>query len=315
MANVLVTGASGFVGANLVHSLLSKDHRVAVFTRNTARAWRLGDVLQKICVYPVDLIQKEDVVDAINHIRPSVVYHCATYGGYPYQTDSAMIMRTNILGSLHLFEALSRCDGLTKVVNIGSSSEYGQKPAPLRETDLPEPSTPYGTAKAAQTLLAFAMAKQGLPLVTFRLLSVYGPYEESGRLITDIMVALVTKKPLALSSPFPRRDFVFTEDVIEALLRAVASPHKNGEIYNIGCGRDWTIGDVVHIAQEVTDTPLSISWNVKEKERTFNTNAPWFADIKKSEKDLGWQPHHTLAQGLEKTYRWFQNNINLYEKT
>lgn len=314
MASVLVTGAAGFVGANLVRSLLSEGHNVAVFARDSSRAWRLNGLSSKIHAYPVDLTQKEEVANAIKYIQPAIVYHCATYGGYPSQTDSSTIMHTNILGSLHLFEALLKCNGLTKVINIGSSSEYGRKPAPLREIDLLEPSTPYGVAKAAQTLLASAMAKQGLPLVTLRLLSAYGPYEESGRLISDIMVALTTKKPLALSSPSPRRDFVFIEDVIEALLRAAASPHHTGEIYNIGCGRDWAIADVVRIAQEVTNIPLSIKWGAKEKERRFNTEAPWFADIKKAQEDLGWSPRNTLTQGLEKTCQWYQNHIHLYEK-
>ena len=315
MANILVTGASGFIGANLVRSLLNEDNDVSVFMRDASRAWRLSDIVNKLRVYPIDLTNKEEVARAVHAIKPELVFHCATYGGYPSQKNSAGIMQTNVLGSLFLFEALEACASAHHIINIGSSSEYGLKQSPMRETDALEPSTPYGVAKVAQTLLATHFAREkNLPIVTLRPLSVYGPYEELGRLISDIMIAIVTKKPLMLSSPAPRRDFVFTDDIIEAFRKAIQKPAHTNKIYNIGNGKDYSVGDVINLVKEITDTTISIIWGSQEKMRSFNTSASWVADISKAREHLDWQPRYSLQKGLEKTYQWYQKNIHLYER-
>lgn len=316
MSKILITGASGFIGANLVRALLAENNDIAVFVRNTPGAWRIADIFDQLRVYPIDLTKKDNVIRAAQEIQPDIVYHCATYGGYPFQKNSALTMQTNVLGSLYLFEALEACGSAHHIINVGSSSEYGIKQKPMRETDALEPTTPYGIAKATQTQLATYFAKEkNLPIITLRPLSVYGPYEEPGRLISDIMTAMVTRKPLALSSPLPRRDFVFSDDMIEALKKAACAPVKNNEIYNISGGKDYAVGDVIELAQKITNITIPITWGAQEKTRSFNTSASWVADISKARDHLGWQPKHSLQEGLETTYRWYQNNIHLYEKS
>jgi nucleoside-diphosphate-sugar epimerase len=204
---------------------------------------------------------------------------------------------------------LESSGGVKRLINLGSSSEYGIKSKPMKETDMLEPITPYGITKVAQTLFAQYFSRQSsLPSVTLRLFSVYGPYEEPGRLIYDIMVALIQKNRLKLGSPLPRRDFIHVDDVIIALQKAAKTRGVEGEIFNIGGGKDYSVKDAVDIARDISETDLKVTWNVKDKKRTFDRNTRWVANIQKAKQLLGWKPIHSFRDGLSETYRWYRDN-------
>lgn len=215
MFSSIITGASGFVGSNLVRRLLENNHKVYVISRKNSNLWRLNDVLQKLDIHIVDMNNVKKLKLLIRKIEPQYIFHLATYGGYPFQRDSGIIVQANILNTVNLMEAAKNCTSLKRFINVGSSSEYGLKSKPMRENDSTEPNTPYGISKVCQTNFAkYFYEKYNLPSVTLRLFSVYGPYEESGRLIYDIMMAIVKNKKLKLSTPIPRRDFIYIDDVM-----------------------------------------------------------------------------------------------------
>lgn len=314
MARVLVTGAAGFVGANFVRFLLTKgEDEIVVFLRDKSNRWRINDVEKNLRVIPLDLSKTDAIAPAIKTIDPDFVYHFATYGGYPVQYDVPTIIKTNILGSAALMEGLESAPSFKRLINIGSSSEYGST-FPMQEEMLIAPNTPYGIAKAAQTFFAQYVSRyRNVPAVTLRFFSVYGPYEKPGRLICDVMLAMVRNQMLSLSSPDPRRDFIYMEDLIAALKKAREVPHIEGEVFNVGSGIDYSIGDVIRLATTITGKTVPIKWGVEEKKRIFDANARWVADIGKIAKRLDWQPSYSLQKGLEKTYQWYQNHLHLYE--
>lgn len=311
---VLVTGAGGFVGANLVRALLKQECSVHAFTRQSDVSWRLQGIQKDISVHVLDIADRDSVEKNIAMIRPDAVFHLATYGAYPSQNNIHATFDTNITGTLNLLEALEKVGSCQKFVNTGSSSEYGLKDHPMREDDVLCPTTAYAVTKAAQTLLVQMFgAQKRLPTVTLRLFSVFGPFEESGRLIADTMCAIVRTTNLKLSSPDPVRDFVFVEDVVAAFMKAAESTIGNGEIFNVGGGKQITLGEVVGEALRITQSSVHPEWGAKENARTFETTL-WLADITKAQAMLGWSPHYALDDGLTKTYAWFRDNINMYDQ-
>ncbi|MDE2589458.1 MAG: NAD-dependent epimerase/dehydratase family protein, partial [Patescibacteria group bacterium] len=183
MAHILITGASGFVGSNLTRELLQSNAEITIFIRKQSNLWRLQDILPRLDVNVVDMGDIESLKRIVKKIEPDIVYHLATYGGYPFQQDLETIILNNILYSVNLMHALEN-SSLERFVNIGSSSEYGVKSKPMLESDITEPVIPYAIAKVAQTLFSkYFFNQYKLPTVTLRLFSVYGPYEEAGRLI------------------------------------------------------------------------------------------------------------------------------------
>ena len=313
MSKIIVTGASGFVGANLVKKIMDKNE-IYIFTRKESDTWRLNDIKSEINVQTINFENKNKIQSVVNKIKPDYVFHLATYGGYPFQQDVKTIVDSNIRNSINLMQALSEYGRLEKFVNIGSSSEYGPKTKPMKEIDLASPIFPYGIAKLTQTNFAkYFFVKNGLPSVTLRLFSVYGPLEEPGRLIYDIMTSILRKNILKLASKKAKRDFIFVDDVIESIEKISKTPNIEGDIFNVGSGKEYSIEEVVNIVQSKLKKDLKVSWGNIEKQRSFETNNHWIANISKIKKEIKWNPKVNFEKGLAKTFEWYENNANIYK--
>jgi nucleoside-diphosphate-sugar epimerase len=307
---VFITGATGFVGSHLVRRSLQNGAEVYVNIRKSSDTWRIRDILQDVSIINTDITEYEKLHDSIKKIRPDIFFHTAVYGGNAAQKDIDKIIKVNIFGTLNL---LRSCKNLNfdLFVNTGSSSEYGIKNYPMKEGDFLEPVTDYGVSKAAATLYCQKnVVTENLPIVTLRLFSPYGPYELNSRLFPSIILAALQKKsPHIMSRDFVR-DFIYIDDVIDAYEAALTLKNPKGQIYNIGSGRQNTVG-------AVTDAILSLLGN----EVTYTTGLPqswehepsfWQADIQRAISELNWMPEYTLEQGLNKTIDWFKENIKLY---
>ena len=144
----LVTGAGGFVGANLVRRLLGDGHRVDAIVRPGSDDWRLqglGDEL--LSVHEVDLREPDPLVELVEQLRPQWIFHLATHGAYSSQQDVQQIFETTVAGTENLLEACLSA-GFEAFVNSGSSSEYGYKDHAPAESEELEPNSHYAQAKA-----------------------------------------------------------------------------------------------------------------------------------------------------------------------
>lgn len=301
---VLVTGGSGFVGACAVHALVRQGDSVSVLLREPAEAWRLKDVLDQCDVHIGDVRDADAVRACVSAVRPNVVMHLATRGAYEHQDDATSILTTNILGTLNLLEAAATC-GTSLFVQTGSSSEYGFASEPMRETDRLVPNSLYAVAKAAQTHLGMLASKRGsMPVVTFRLFSVYGPWEEPTRLMPTLLRRARAGLPLELSSPQTARDFVYVDDVLDALLDFPKLAKLGGEVINIGSGHETTLRDVVGAVQRLFPGRMDVRWGAFPP-RIWDT-VRWSADVSKAERLLGWTPRHSLGHGLAKMSEWMR---------
>ena len=311
---VLVTGATGFIGANLVHSLVDKGYEVHIFLRETSDTWRINDIIGKVSKHYCDLTDRNKVKETIAEIKPQIIFHLAIYGGYPFQKNSIKIINTNFIGTVNLLSACVN-NGFECFVNTGSSSEYGVKDKPMSESDILEPINDYGVAKAASTLYCQSVAKRySLPVFTLRLFSPYGYYESPTRLIPYLITSCLQNKEINLSRPDTVRDFVFIDDVIDAYFRVVKESKnlKSGDIFNIGSGKQHNLKEVFEIISKLTGYVKMPHWG-KANERESDIAKVWEADITKAKEILKWSPKFILKDGLEKDVQWFEKNLHLYE--
>lgn len=311
--NVLVTGGTGFVGANLVEQLLQDGHNVHLFVRDGYKDWRIQNFLPHLRIHPVNLLDPEPLRAEIAAIRPDWVFHLATYGAYSWQEDLNQAIQTNLLGTIHLVEAC-RSVGFEIFVNTGSSSEYGAKTQATSEDDFLEPNSYYAVAKASATMFCRYTAQRfKLPIFTLRLYSVFGPYEEPGRLIPTLIVKGFQGQFPPLAHPEIARDFIFTEDVTCAYLSVadlgVGLPP--GEIYNVGSGQQTTLKDVVEITREIFEIPDDPHWGSMEN-RSWDTQR-WMSNNDRL-RATGWQPAFDFRAGYLKTTEWFRQNPDLLRK-
>src|SRR5262249_8351750 len=174
------------------------------------------------------------------------------------------------------------------IVNTGSSSEYGFKDHPPAESEPLEPTSVYGVAKAAATLLCTSVGRErGLPVTTLRLYSVYGEWEEPGRFVPALAEAALRGTLPALASPTVARDFVWVGDVVEAYLLAAAR-RGAAAVYNVGSGSQTTLAEAVDAARRVLGVAEEPSWG-SMADRSWDTDT-WVADVSKIERELGWRP-------------------------
>jgi len=309
---IFITGGTGFVGSNLVRWALKQGAEVYTSVRRTSDTWRLHDILGDIALIPVDLENQRELVLFMKDIRPNIIFHTAVYGGNPAQFDLNKMLCSNIIGTANLIRSC-RDIPFDLFVNTGSSSEYGIKESPMKESDILEPVTDYAVSKASSTLLCRSKAlNDGLPIVTLRLFSPYGYYEGRSRLIPSVVLNALRKVSPVISSREFVRDFIFIEDVVDAYGSLLELKDPAGEIFNIGSGKEHTVG-------EVTDTIIKylgdeVDYITGKPQAWKNEPAHWQADIEKAKYELGWTPHYSLEYGLRTTVDWFRSNLNLYQE-
>jgi nucleoside-diphosphate-sugar epimerase len=301
----LVTGAAGFVGANLVRRLLADGHEVHGLVRSRSDRWRLAGVAADVAIGEADLRDADAVAAAFADARPEVVFHLGTRGAYSWQADAREILETNVLGTANVLDACVRAETLA-LVNTGSSSEYGFKDHAPAESEPLQPTSVYGVAKAAATLLCSSLGRdRGLRVTTLRLYSVYGPWEEPGRFVPALAEAALRGTLPVLASPGVARDFVWVGDVVDAYLLA-ASARGEGEVYNVGSGRQTTLAEAVDAARRVLGVTVEPSWGSMD-DRSWDTDV-WVADVSKIERGLGWRASVAFDEGLARTADWLRSD-------
>jgi dolichol-phosphate mannosyltransferase len=306
MNRVIVTGGSGFVGANLARRLVHDGHEVHLFLRKGYRPWRVEALRAEARFTEVDFGDADGLAHIVADIRPDWVFHLAAYGAYPDQTDARRMVDTNIVGTMNLVAACLKT-GFQAFINTGSSSEYGFKNHAPSETDWLEPNSHYAVTKASATLFCRYTAQcHRVRLPTLRLYSVYGPYEEPTRLIPTLIVKGLRGELPPLVNPDIARDYVYVEDVIDAYLLAATQPaNEPGAAYNVGTGIQTSLREVVEVARSVMGISAEPQWGTMAN-RSWDTGI-WVADNRKMQAELGWHPQYSFEQGFRLTADWFRD--------
>ena len=259
MKRAFVTGASGFVGANLVRRLLRDGHEVHVLLRD-AKPWRLAEIADDLRVHVCDIRNKESLLAIMHDVRPEWIFHLAAYGAYSWQTDLPTMIQTNVSGTINMLKA-GLTTGFEAMVNTGSSSEYGFKDHPPAEDELPEPNSNYAVTKLSGTLMCQAIAHaQTVCITTLRLYSVYGPYEEPRRFIPSLATRGLRGKLPQLACPEVARDYIHVDDVTEAFVAATTQRDKKGSIYNVGTGKQTSLREAVEVACRIMNIKAVPEW-------------------------------------------------------
>ncbi|HSV46552.1 MAG TPA: NAD-dependent epimerase/dehydratase family protein [Ramlibacter sp.] len=299
---ILVTGASGFVGANLFLAL--RRERADVFACvHGAKGWRLAQVPDQELV-SADLNDAAAVRNMVASLAPRTVFHCAAYGAYSFEQDPALIYQTNFQALVQLVSELARGQ-VAAFVHAGSSSEYGSRSAAPAEEEQGAPNSHYAVSKSAvSSFLRFMGKSRAFPAVNLRLYSVYGPLEDTSRLIPRLLRSALAGSFPPFVDPETSRDFVHVDDVCAAFVLAAAqlNPKLYGEDFNIGSGVKTTMRDLARIAGAVFGIPGEPAFGAMEG-RAWDLS-DWYAAPAKASQVLGWTATIALAEGLQRTAPW-----------
>lgn len=310
MSRVIVTGAAGFIGANVARRLVEDGFEVYLFTLPTSARWRLDELEEHAQVIEVDLVDDDSVMHEVRRIGPRWVLHLAAHGGYSWQTDAGAILRANVIGTSNLLAA-SLATAVETFVNTGSSSEYGLKDHAPAEDEAIDPNSVYAVAKAGATMLCRqAAVSHGLNACTLRLYSTYGPWEEPKRLVPALVVEGLDGRLPPLVAPDIARDFVWVGDVVDAYLRAARTVHDEpGAVFNVGTGVQTTIRQAVEVTRSVLALDVTPDWGSMPP-RAWDTPS-WVANARKIENALGWRSTVRFEEGFASFAAWFREHPSL----
>ena len=307
MPRSIVTGAAGFIGSHLADRLLALGHDVigvdcftdyydrAVKERNIAEA-RTNARFQLLedDLVTMDLPALLDGADYVFHqagqagVRPSWGAHFAGY------------LRNNIDATQRLLEAAKDAE-LTKFVFASSSSIYGDaKELPVTEETIPQPISPYGVTKlAAEHLCSLYATIYGLPAISLRYFTVYGPRQRPEMAIQHFLSACRNGETVSMFGDGTQtRDFTFVGDIVEANVRAMEAP--GSAVINVCGGSRISLTDLLELLQETSGLTLHI-----EREPTAQGDAKHtFGDNSLAQRVLGFKPMTTLAEGVAAQWRW-----------
>lgn len=307
MKRAVVTGPAGFVGANLVRRLVEDGHDVHLLVHPESDLWRLVGMEQHTTLHQVDLEDGDRVTQTLGRVRADWVFHAAAYGAYPYQTDLRRMIATNLVGTVNLVEAALAAD-VESFVHTGSSSEYGAKDHGPAEDELPEPNSHYAVTKASATLYCRHMAQvHGAGIRVLRLYSVYGPWEEPTRLMPRIAVRGMQAGWPPMANPKTARDYVYTDDVVDAYLAAATVPGQEaGAVYNIGTGTQTSLQQLTDVARHQLGIATEPVWGAMA-DRIWDAGV-WVADPSAARAALGWAARTDVATGLASFVSWLREH-------
>ena len=301
---ILVLGASGFIGANLLRTLVQQGAN-AFGTYCHVPAWRLEGVPES------NLIQADLLVDAnldavLEQVKPKTVFNCIAYGAYSFEVDAKLIYETNFNLTVRILQRLATRP-LACYIHSGSSSEYGDHAAGPKESDLPQPNSDYAVSKVAcANLLQFYGKKKHLPCANLRLFSAYGPFEDSSRLIpTLVRLGLEGKYPPFVNRNISR-DFVYIDDVVAAYIDTALNLREShyGDSFNIGSGQKTTIDNVARAAAQVFKIPNQPTYGTMD-DRKWDV-MDWYSDQAKTTTSIGWTASTDFITGLQRMAEWYR---------
>ena len=311
--NALVTGVAGFIGSNLAGELL--DHGATVtgidcFTDYYPRPMKESN-LASLINRPGFRFVETAIADAnLTRLLDGVthVFHLAAQAGVrkSWGRDFHVYTVNNVEATQILLEA---CAGrsLERLVYASSSSVYGDEASmPMREDALPKPVSPYGVTKlAAEQLCYLYFVNYGVPTVSLRYFTVYGPRQRPDMAFHRFLKAALAADPITLYGDGEQtRDFTFVADAVTAT-RVAGERGVPGRVYNIGGGSRVSVNHVLELVERTAGRALNVRREAAQKGDMRDT----YADTSLARADLGFRPVHTLEDGIRAEYEWLTTRL------
>ncbi len=298
--NVLITGGSGFIGINLINKLKLSGANIFIIDKN------LKNKDNSIKYIRCDIRDKKTLLKIIKKIKPSYVYHLAAIVDTKRDLKRLKeIMDINFFGTINILECCNKVNSIEGIVVLGSSDEYGKNKAPFKDDAREDPYSPYALSKTLSSHLCRFYAKYTrYSIVVLRPFIVYGPEQKGLMFIPSMMSSYFEGKVFEMGSGKQKKDFIYIDDLIKAIIKASLKKGISGEIINIGFGKPIRLLKIVDIVKKLTKNKLKVKLNVMPMRK--GEVMIHYANIEKAKKLLKWRPQKDIKKGLKLTFDWWK---------
>jgi UDP-glucose 4-epimerase len=300
----LVTGGAGFIGSHLVEELVQRGRRVRVLDNfSTGSPAHLAAVSGAVDVVEGDIVDLDTVRAAMRGVRR--VFHQAALRSVPRSVDDPVSSnRVNVEGTLNVLVA-ARDAGVERVVYASSSSVYGHRNVlPMKEDEATRPVSPYAVSKLAGELYCRVFSQlYGLPTVSLRYFNVFGPRQspasQYAAVIPKFIAGALAGESLEVHGDgFQSRDFTYVRNVVLANCLAAESQAAVGEVFNVACGRQHSLLDIVELLTRILrrGDGRGVKWHTVDSRAGDVRHTR--ADIGKAQRLLGYRAEVRFEEGL-----------------
>jgi len=318
---VVVTGAGGFIGSHLAERLVREGAEVTAFVRYNSRNDQglvevlPYDVRKSMKVVAGDLRDAEAVTDLLTGAE--VVFHLGAIVGIPYSYEHCRdVVETNVVGTFNVLVAARRA-GIQRLVHTSTSEVYGTAQyVPMDEQHPLQGQSPYAATKiAADKLVESFYRSYDLPAVIVRPFNTYGPRQSARAIIPAIITQALANERIYLGATEPRRDFTYVTDTVEGLLAAAVADNVVGEVINLGCGTDISVGELADLILRLLDKDgeVEVIFDAGRIRPAKSEIQRLHSDNTKAKELLGWQPKLSLEVGLQHTIEWIADRLSTYK--
>jgi len=310
---VLVTGAAGFIGSNLVDRML--ENNCEVFGMDnfdkfySGKEKNLASCINKknFELIKSDILDYEKLVSSMKDI--DIVFHLAARPGIGFSMENPSItIKNNIEGTLNVLKACKECN-VKRIVNASSSSVYGiPKELPVNEEHSLNPLSVYGVTKlATEKLCTVFSTTYNQSIVSLRYHSVYGPRARPDLVTYKWMDSLFKEKPIIIfGDGYQTRDMTFVDDIVEGTLLAAQEEENGHEIFNIANGRNVSMNYVLELLSELIGVEPKINY---KPIRSYEAK-DMHADISKAKQVFDYYPKTTIEEGLKQSVMWYKQMLD-----
>jgi nucleoside-diphosphate-sugar epimerase len=297
---VLIVGGTGFIGRHLAVKCLKDTPFVTCIGLSSEKSFS-----KDMEFIQADISDKKQL-QAVLRDRP--FDYVFNLGGYidhtAYFKGGRRLIESHFTGLMNLIDCLNR-DALKGFVQIGSSDEYGNTPAPQKEYIRESPISPYSFAKTAASHFIQTLSNtEGFPGVVLRLFLVYGPGQDEKRFLPQIITAFLKNESVETTEGRQVRDFCYIDDVIDGIIKTAVTDEAKGLIINIASGIPISIKDMINKAASLIGKGRAV---FGARPYRYGENMELFADISSARKALQWSPSVSVDEGLRKTIEYYKN--------
>lgn len=303
---ILVTGGAGFIGSALVRKLLEENANVIVFDNMLiGDESNLDEVKSKIKIIKGD-IRDSNFANILIDNDVGYVFHLAAepYIPHCYQRPKEFI-DVNFMGSFNVFDACKKAR-VKRCLQYSTSEVYGTaRQTPMDEFHITNPLSTYAVSKLAADRLAYTLHhEQRIPIVILRQFNCFGERETQPYVIPEMISQLTRGNKVILGNIHARRDFTFVDDAAIAAFELIKYEEAEGQVFNSGSGKDWSIEELAHLIGELCGHD-KITIEIDQKRlRPLDVEA-LRCNYFKLNQLTGWKPQIDIKEGLKRTIEWF----------